>query len=159
MLVKPIPENYSRLSPYLAIKNAGAAIEFYKQIFGATERMRMPGPGGSVGHAELQFGDTVLMLADECPDMSFKGPQAYGGSSVMLHLYVENVDKVFEAAVQAGAKVTRPVQDQFYGDRSGSLIDPFGHWWNLSTHIEDLSMEELTRRSEEAKKQMSSAKQ
>ena len=154
MPVNPIPDHYSRMSPYLAVKNAGKAIEFYKTVFGATERMRMPGPNGTIGHAELQFGDTVLMLADECPGMGFKGPDIEGARSVMLHLYVEDVDKVFNEAISAGAKVTREIKNQFYGDRSGGFIDPFGHSWHISSHVEDVPMEELKKRSEEAMKEM-----
>ncbi len=150
---KPIPDGYPRMSAYLAIRGATEAIDFYKRIFGATERMRMPMPGGKIGHAELQVGDSVVMLADEFPEMGFKSPLSYGGSPVTLHLYVEDVDSVFKRATDAGAKAIRPIQDQFYGDRSGMLQDPFGHVWNLSTHIEDLSPEEMQKRGEAAAKE------
>lgn len=146
MAVNPIPEGYGQLTPYLCIDGAGAAIEFYRDVFGATERMRMGAPGGKVGHAELQFGDSVLMLADEFPDMDFRSPKATGGTPVTLNLYVEDVDAVFERAVQAGATALREPEDQFYGDRSAQLEDPFGHRWSLSTHVEDVSPEEMERR-------------
>jgi PhnB protein len=145
--VKPIPDGYSRLTPYLVMKDCAKAIEFYRKVFGATERMRMGAPGGRIGHAELQIGDAVLMLADEHPDMGHRGPEAYGGSAVSLHLYVEDVDRVFGAAVAAGAKPQRPVTDQFYGDRSGTLQDPFGHVWTISTHQEDVSPQEMQKRA------------
>jgi PhnB protein len=145
--VKAIPDGYHSLTPYLSISGAAQAIEFYKEAFGATEIMRMPQPDGRVGHAELQIGDSRFMLADEFPDIDFRGPQALGGSPVHLHLYVDDVDKVFQRAVSAGAKQVRPVQDQFYGDRLGTVADPFGHVWHVSTHKEDLSMEEIKRRA------------
>jgi PhnB protein len=112
--------------------------------------MRMPGPEGKIGHAEIQFGDAVVMLADEFPDMNVRGPKSIGGTPVTLHLYVEDVDAVFQRAVEAGAKELRPVQDQFYGDRSGMFEDPFGHWWNLASHVEDVSPEEMDRRMAQA---------
>ena len=145
--VKPIPEGYHALTPYLSVHGASAAIDFYKKAFGAKELMRMAQPDGPVRHAELQIGDSRLMLADEFPDINFRGPHALGGSPVHLHLYVEDVDAVFNQAVAAGAKVDRPVQDQFYGDRSGSLADPYGHVWHVATHKEDLSMEEVRKRA------------
>ena len=145
--VKPIPEGHHALTPYLSVHGAGAAIDFYKKAFGAKELFRMAQPDGRIGHAELQIGDSRLMLADEFPDMGFRSPHAVGGTPVHLHLYVENVDAVFNQAVGAGAKVERPVQDQFYGDRSGSLADPYGHVWHVSTHTEDLSMEEIRKRA------------
>ena len=144
---KAIPDGYHAVTPYLSIKGASEAIEFYKKAFGATEVMRMAQPDGRVGHAELQIGDSKVMLADEFPDMNFRGPQALGGSPVHLHLYVEDVDRVVKSAVDAGAKEVRPVQDQFYGDRLGTVADPFGHVWHVSTHKEDLPMEELKRRA------------
>lgn len=144
--VKPIPEGYHSMTPYLCVKGAAEAIEFYKKAFGARELMRMGGPGGKVGHAEIQIGDSRVMLADEFPEMGFLSPQSVGGSPVMLHLYVEDVDATADEAVKAGAKVTRPVADQFYGDRGGQLQDPFGHKWYVSTHKEDLSPEEIDRR-------------
>jgi PhnB protein len=144
--VKPIPEGYQVLTPYLVCKDAARAIEFYKNVLGATEKMRMPAPDGKVGHAELQFGSSQLMLADEYPEMGYRGPQAFGGSPVTLHLYVDDVDAVFKRAVSAGAKERQPVENKFYGDRSGTIEDPFGHTWNLSTHIEDVSPEEMEKR-------------
>ena len=145
--VKPIPDGYHVVTPYLSIRGAANAIEFYKKAFGATERMRMSQPDGRVGHAELQIGDSCVMLADEFPEMDFRGPHSVGGSPVHLHLYVEDVDAVVAQAVGAGAKVMRAVQDQFYGDRSGTLADPYGHVWNVSTHKEDVPPEELQRRA------------
>ena len=150
--VKPIPDGYNVLTPYLCIKGAAEAIDFYKKAFGATEVMRMAQPDGRVGHAELQFGDSKVMLADEFPDMDFRSPQAWGGSPVHLHLYVEDVDTVFKRAVSAGAKEVKPVQDQFYGDRLGTVADPYGHVWHVSTHKEDLSPEEIGRRAAAQKK-------
>jgi PhnB protein len=145
--VKPIPDGYHTITPYLSIKGAADAIEFYKRAFGAKEVMRMAQPDGRVGHAELQMGDSRVMLADEFPDMDFRSPHSIGGTPVTLHMYVENVDAVVEQAVAAGAKVVRPVQDQFYGDRSGTVADPYGHVWHVSTHKEDLSMEEMRKRA------------
>ena len=144
--VKPIPEGYHSVTPYLCCRDAGAAIEFYKKAFGATEVMRMPAPEGKVGHAEIQIGDSRVMLADEFPDMGFLSPQSVGGSPVMIHLYVDDVDATAGKAVAAGAKVTRAVEDQFYGDRGGQFDDPFGHKWYVSTHKEDVSSEEVKKR-------------
>ena len=149
--VKPVPEGYHNVTPYLCCKDAAAAIEFYKKAFGATEVMRMGAPGGKVGHAELQIGDSRVMLADEFPEMGFLSPKTVGGSPVMIHLYVEDVDTTANRAVAAGAKVTRPVADQFYGDRGGQLEDPYGHKWYVSTHKEDLSPEEIGKRAAAAK--------
>jgi PhnB protein len=145
--VKPIPDGHHAVTPYLSIKGAANAIEFYKKAFGAREVMRMAQPDGRLGHAELQIGDSRIMLADEFPDMNFRSPHSIGGTPVHLHLYVEDVDAVVTQAVAAGAKVLRPVQDQFYGDRSGSLADPHGHVWHVATHKEDLSMEEIEKRA------------
>jgi PhnB protein len=153
MAVKAIPEGYSSLTPYLVMKNAGAAIDFYKSVFGATERMRMPAPEGKIGHAELQIGDSVLMMADEHPQMGFVGPETIGGTPVSLMLYVEDVDGVWSKAIAAGSKELRPVQNQFYGDRTGTLQDPFGHVWTIGTHVEDVSPEEMERRAAEMGKQ------
>ena len=144
--VKPIPEGYHSVTPYLCCKDAGAAIEFYKRAFGATELMRMSAPGEKIGHADIQIGDSHVMLADEFPEMGFLSPQSVGGSPVMMHLYVEDADATAERAVAAGAKVTRPVEDQFYGDRGGQFEDPFGHKWYVSTRKEDLSPEEVKKR-------------
>jgi PhnB protein len=151
--VKSIPEGYHSITPYLAIAGAADAIAFYKKAFGATEVMRMAAPGGKVGHAEVEIGGSRIMLSDEYPDMGFRGPKAIGGSPVGLHLYVEDVDAVTRQAVAAGAKELRPVKDQFYGDRTGSIEDPFGHVWHIATHKEDLSPDELKRRAAEAMKQ------
>lgn len=152
--VKPIQEGYHTVTPYLSVKGAGAALDFYKRAFGAKEIMRMPGPNGTIGHAEIQIGDSRIMLADEFPQMGFVGPQTRGGTSVHLHLYIEDVDGRVAQAVAAGATVKRAVQDQFYGDRSGTIEDPFGHVWHLATHTEDVPEPELRRRAEEAMKQM-----
>jgi PhnB protein len=156
MAVKAIPEGYHAVTPYLILKGASRAIDFYKQAFGASERMRMNAPNGTVGHAEIEIGGSAIMLADECPDMGFRSPQSIGGAAVSIHLYVQDVDAVFNKAVAAGAKVLRPVQDQFYGDRTGTLEDPFGHVWSIATHKEDLSMEELRKRADAAMKQQGS---
>ena len=145
--VKPLPDGYHTITPYLSIKGAAAAVEFYKKAFGATEVMRIAQPDGRIGHAELQFGDSRVMLADEFPEMDFRSPHTIGGTPVPLHMYVDNVDAVVSRAVAAGARLVRPVQDQFYGDRLGTVADPFGHVWHVSTHKEDLSMEELRARA------------
>jgi len=144
--VKPIPDGCHAVTPYLIVKGAAQALEFYQHAFGAVELMRMPGPGGAVMHAEIRIGDSKVMLADEFPAMGHRSPEALGGSPVSLALYVERVDEVFDRAVAAGAKVVRPVQNQFYGDRSGTLSDPFGHTWTVGTHVEDVSPEEMGRR-------------
>ncbi len=145
MAVKPIPEGYHSVTPYLIVKDASRAIEYYKKAFGATEIMRFPGPNNTVMHAEIQIGDSRLMLADEGQN-EYRSPQQLGGTPVSLMIYVNDVDKVFNQAVSAGAKQSRPVQDQFYGDRSGNLIDPFGHVWTVATHKEDVSEQEMQRR-------------
>lgn len=144
--VKPIPEGYRSLTPYLYVRGAARAIEFYKNAFGAIERVRMAGPDGKIGHAELQIGDSIIMLADEHPQAHAKSPETVGGSSNSLHLYVENVDSVVDKALKAGSKLLRPVADQFYGDRTGSILDPFGQMWSIGTHIEDVSPEEMKKR-------------
>lgn len=148
MAVNPIPEGYHSVTPYLVVNDGAGAIEFYKRAFGATELMRMGGPGGKVGHAEIRIGNSPVMLADEFLEMGARGPRSLGGSPVSLLLYVEDVDAQFRQAIAAGAKEIRPVADQFYGDRSGVLEDPFGHVWSLATHKEDVSHEEMQRRSE-----------
>lgn len=153
MAVQPIPQGYHCVTPYLIVKDAARAIEFYKRAFGATELFRMQSPDGQVGHAEIKIGDSPVMLADEHPDMGFKGPQSPGETPVSLMIYVEEVDTVAAQAVAAGATVMRPVQNQFYGDRSGTFIDPFGHVWTIATHVEDVPPDELQRRAEEAMKQ------
>lgn len=144
MSVSPFPDGYHRITPYLVVDGAARAMEFYVKHFGAAELVRMGGPNGTVMHAEMKVGDSVFMLADQ--QREFKGPGAYGGSPVSLLLYVENVDEVVNGAVAAGAKLLRPVQDQFYGDRSATLVDPFGHIWTVATHIEDVAPEEMQRR-------------
>ncbi|WP_454199097.1 VOC family protein [Nocardia sp. Marseille-Q1738] len=147
--VKPIPEGYPVVSPGLAIEGAAAAIEFYKNVFGATERMRMPGPGGKIAHCELMFGNSVVMLGDPAPDMDFLDPKTVGGTPVNLYVYVEDADAAFAAALNAGAKELTPMTTQFYGDRSGSFEDPWGHRWTVATHVEDVPPEEMDRRMAE----------
>ena len=149
-MAKPIPEGYHSVTPYLIIKGAANAIEFYKQAFGATELFRFPAPDGKIGHAEIKIGDSPIMLADEFAEMGYKGPQALGGSPVSLMIYLEDVDAVFNRAVEAGASIKEAVQDKFYGDRTGTLTDPFGHVWHLSTHKEDVPMEEMEERAKQA---------
>ena len=149
MAAKPIPDGYHSVTPYLAVAGAARAIEFYKQAFGATELMRLPAPGDTIGHAEIRIGDSVIMLADASDMSEFKAPGALGGSSFGILLYVEDADAVFARAIAAGGTVARPMADQFYGDRSGTLRDPFGHVWTVATHTEDLSNEEITRRMED----------
>jgi len=145
--VRPVPEGHPTVSPYLIVSDGAAALDFYKKAFGATELMRHTDPNGRVGHAEIMIGDSVIMLADEVPDFGARSPRSIGGSPVGIHLYVEGVDALANRAIAAGAKVVRPVQDQFYGDRNGTLEDPFGHIWHISTHIEDVPPEELSRRA------------
>jgi PhnB protein len=147
MAVKPIPEGYHSVTPYLIIRGATEAIEFYKKAFGAIELFRIPAPGGKVGHAELKIGDSPIMLADEHPSMGYNGPQTIGGSPVSLMIYIDDVDAVFNQAVAGGATVKEAVTDKFYGDRSGTVVDPFGHIWHLSTHKEDVPPEEMERRA------------
>lgn len=146
-MAKPIPDGYHSVTPYLIVDGAAKAIDFYRQAFGAEEVLRMPVPGGDrLGHAEIRIGDSVIMLSDEWPDMNMLGPRARGGPTASLMIYVEDCDAAFARAIEAGASQERPVEDQFYGDRSGSLVDPFGHRWTISTHQEDLSEAELQRR-------------
>ena len=147
MAVQPIPEGYHSVTPYLIVNGAAKALDFYAQALGAEERMRMPGPGGKVMHAEIQIGDSVVMLADEFPEMGARSPQSIGGTPVGICLYVEDVDAVFKRAIAAGAKEERPLVNQFYGDRSGTIIDPFGHKWTIATHVEDVTPEEMGRRA------------
>jgi PhnB protein len=152
MNVKAIPSGYSSVTPYLIVEGATEAIEFYKQVFGATERMRLPLPGGKIAHAEIQIGDSVVMLADQPTGPTAgrsKSPPALDGTAVSIHLYIEDVDSVMEKATKAGAQQVRAVANQFYGDRSGIFTDPFGHVWNVATHIEDLSPEEIEKRMAE----------
>jgi PhnB protein len=146
--VKPIPNGYHTATPYLIVDDGARAIEFYERAFGAEEVMRMPAPGGKVGHAEIKIGNSHIMLADEAPEMDARSPKHYGGSPVSLLLYVEDVDKVFDQAVAAGGTPTRPVTDMFYGDRSGTVKDPFGHSWHVSTHKEDVPPDEMKKRME-----------
>jgi PhnB protein len=148
--VKPVPAGYHAVTPYLSVRGAAEAIDFYKKALGAKELMRMPGPDGKVGHAEIRIGDSRVMLADEHPEMNFTGPQSYGGTSVHLHVYLPNVDAQVAKALKAGAKLVRPVKDQFYGDRLGTIEDPFGHVWHLATHLEDLSKAEMKKRAAKA---------
>ncbi len=145
-MTKAIPDGYPQVVPYLIVDGAAEAIDFYVKVLGARERMRMPAPGGTIGHAEIEIGDSLIMLSDEAPDMDAIGPRAVGGTPVSIHTYVEQVDAVFERAVQAGAKVLQPVENKFYGDRSGTFEDPFGHRWNVSTHVEDVPEDEMARR-------------
>ncbi|HSE85137.1 MAG TPA: VOC family protein [Candidatus Binatia bacterium] len=144
---KPIPKGYHVVTPYLSVQGAADAIAFYKKAFGAKEVMRMPGPGGTIGHAEIQIGDSRIMLADEFPEVNFRSPRSVGGTPVTIHLYVQDAAKVAKKAVAAGAKLLRPVAEQFYGDLSGSLEDPFGHVWHIATHTKDIPMKELKKRA------------
>ncbi|MHB8465704.1 MAG: VOC family protein [Acidimicrobiales bacterium] len=148
--VNPIPDGYPRVTAYLCIAGASAAIDFYKDVFGAVERGRMGGPDGKVGHAELEIGDSVVMVADEYPEMGASSPKTLGGTPVTLLVYVEDVDDTFARALEAGATEISAVQDQFYGDRSGQFEDPFGHRWNVASHVEDVSPEEMQKRATEA---------
>jgi PhnB protein len=147
---KPIPDGYPQVTPYLCVDDAKAAIEFYSNVLGAKERMHMPGPDGKIGHAELELCDSLIMLADEFPEMGIHGPKAVGGTPVMISIYVEDADAVFDAAVAAGATAMRPVENQFYGDRTGQFEDPFGHRWSVATHVEDVPPDEMEKRAAEA---------
>ena len=149
-MTKPIPEGYHSVTPYLIVRGGADAIEFYKKAFGATELFRFPAPDGKIGHAEIKIGDSPIMLADEFPEMGCKGPQSIGGSPVSLMIYVEDVDTVFNQAVTAGATIKEALQDKFYGDRLGTVTDPFGHVWHISTHKEDVSMEKMEKRAKAA---------
>jgi len=156
MATKPIPEGYHTLTPYLAVDNATEAIEFYKRAFRAKERMRMPGPEGTIGHAELEIGDSLVMLSDPFPQSSVRPPKELGGTSASVFMYVEDVDAVVKQAVDAGATVTMEVADQFWGDRFGTVSDPFGHSWSIATHVEDLTPEEIAERGKAAMAALSS---
>lgn len=147
MAVKPIPDGYHSVTPYLIVHDAAAALEFYKKALGAVETLRMPRPDGKVGHAEIRIGDSVVMLADEHPEMGAKSPRAIGGSPISLMIYVEDVDARVAQAVAAGGKLVRPVANQFYGDRTGGVDDPFGYHWYLATHVEDVPPDELKKRA------------
>lgn len=150
--VQPIPKGYNSITPYLAIRGAAEAIEFYKKAFGAMEVMRMAGPAGKLGHVEIKVGDSKVMLADESEKMNFLGPQARGGTPVHIHVYVKDVDATVAKAVELGAKMMRQVQDMFYGDRTGAIEDPFGHFWHIATHVRDVSMAEMKRAAAEMAK-------
>jgi PhnB protein len=149
-MVDPIPADYPRVMPYLIVEGADAAIAFYTTVLGATERMRMDGPGGTIVHAEIQIGDAVLMLADAMPDMGWRSPAQVGGTPVGLMVYVEDVDATFRTALDNGATEMRAPSDQFYGDRTAQFRDPFGHEWYAATHVEDVSEEEMGKRAAEA---------
>ena len=154
MAVKPIPEGYHTVAPYLAVDDAAEAIDWYKRAFGASQRVRMDAPGGAIGHAELDIGDSVVMLSDPFPQASTKPPKELGGTSMSVFLYVEDVDAVVKQAVDAGATVLMEVADQFWGDRFGTIQDPFGHTWAVATHVEDLSPEEIAERGMAAMAEM-----
>jgi PhnB protein len=154
MAANPIPEGYHSLTPYLAVEDASRAIEFYKDAFGAEEILRMPGPGGSVAHAELQIGDSKLMLSDPFPQSNVRPPSERGGPTASIFMYVEDVDAIFEQAQKAGATVVSELEDMFWGDRFGSLADPFGHVWSVATRVEDLSDAEIAERSKAAMAEM-----
>jgi PhnB protein len=148
---KPIPDAYRRVTPCLVVRGGVKAMEFYAEVFGATERMRFPGPGGTIAHAEIQIGDSVVIIEDEIPEQGSKAPPPGGvaGSPSSLFIYVEDVDAVIARAVELGATLKRPPQDQFYGDRDGHILDPFGHGWTIATHVEDVAPEEMARRMAE----------
>ncbi|MHB8669647.1 MAG: VOC family protein [Acidimicrobiales bacterium] len=145
--VKPIPDGYPRLTPYLCVQGGADAIEFYSRVFDAKERLRMPAPGGRIGHAEIEIGDSVLMLSDEFPDMGARSPRTVGGTPVSLMVYVQDVDATFDKALKAGAVSVQAVDNKFYGDRSGEFEDPFGHRWHVATHVEDVPPEEMATRA------------
>ena len=147
MSVKPIPDGYHSVTPYISVKGAADAIEYYKKAFGAIELFRMAGPDGKIGHAEIKIGDSPIMLADEYPEMEFVSPKTLGGSPVGLMIYVDDVDTVYNRSIAAGGQEVKPLQDQFSGDRSGTLKDPFGHVWTVATHKEDVSEEEMKKRA------------
>jgi PhnB protein len=150
MAVKPIPDGYHSVTPYLIVHDAAGALEFYKKALGAVELMRIPGPGGTIGHAEIRVGDSPVMLADENPAMNARSPRTIGGSPVSLMVYVEDVDARVAQAVAAGATLVRPVANQFYGDRTGGVDDPYGYHWYLATHVEDVPPDELEARAAKA---------
>jgi PhnB protein len=145
--VKPVPDGYRNATPYMIVDGAARALDFYKRVFGASERMRIPGAGGKIGHAEFTVGDSIIMLADEHPEMGARGPRKLGGSAVGIMLYVPDVDATVKTAVAEGAKILQPVEDKFYGDRTGTIEDPFGHLWHVGTHKEDVPEDELRRRA------------
>ena len=155
--VNPIPDGYPQVTPYLCVDGASAAIEFYGKVFGAKERMRMPAPDGRIGHAELEIGDSLVMLSDEYPEMGHSGPKTIGGTPVTISVYVKDVDDAFERAVSAGATSVQDVEDRFYGDRTGTFEDPFGHRWSIATHVEDVPPDQMAKRAAEAMAQMASS--
>ena len=157
MAVKPIPEGYHTITPYLAVEDAKAAIDFYKRAFGATERLAMDGPGGTIAHAELQIGDSMIMLSDPFPQSTIRPPSERGGPTSSLFVYVDDVDAVVQKAVDEGATLASPVENQFWGDRWGTVTDPFGHHWQIATHVEDVPEDEMARRAEEAMAAMASS--
>jgi PhnB protein len=146
MAVRPVPDGYHAVTPYLVMKQAAQALAYYDHAFGAIETLRLTAPDGRIGHAEVRIGDSMVMLADEHPELGHVGPQTLGGSAVSLMVYVPDVDKVFARAIAAGAKEKKPIADQFYGDRCGTLEDPFGHVWTIATHVEDVAADEIERR-------------
>jgi uncharacterized glyoxalase superfamily protein PhnB len=148
-MANPIPDGFHTVSPHIVIKGAGQAIDWYKKAFGAEELFRMPAPDGSIMHAEIRIGDSPIMIAEEFPTMGVKGPKSIGGSPVTIHLYVKDVDKVYNQAVAAGATAAMPPADMFWGDRYGKLIDPYGHHWSVATHMEDLTPEQCSQRAAE----------
>jgi PhnB protein len=150
--IKPLPDGYPRITPYLCVDGAAQAIDFYTDVFGMQERMRLPADEGKIGHAELELGDAIVMLSDEYPEQDFLSPRSVGGTPLMMHIYVEDVDRVVERAVQAGATLLREVRDEFYGDRTGQIEDPYGHRWNVATHIEDVPDDEMAKRMAEAQR-------
>jgi PhnB protein len=154
MAVDPIPADYPRVTPYFVVDRASDAIRFYTEVLGGEERMRMPGPDGKIGHAEIAFGREMIMLADEFPDMGALSPKTVGGTPVMVMLYVEDVDATFAEALAAGAKELEPITDKFYGDRSGSFEDPFGHRWTIASHVEDVPPDEMEKRAAQAMSEM-----
>ena len=156
--VSPVPEDMHSVTPHLVCAGAAEAIEFYKKAFGAVEAARLPGPGGKLMHAMIRIGDSPVMLVDEMPEWGALGPKALNGSPVTIHLYVENADATFERAVKAGAKVTMPLADQFWGDRYGKLVDPFGHHWSVATHVRDVSVEEAQQAMKAMQKQQADAR-
>jgi PhnB protein len=149
MAVKPVPEGYHTVTPYLAVDDAKAAIDFYERAFGARERTRMPGPDGKIAHAELEIGDSIVMLSDPFPQSTARPPKEIGGTSCGVFVYVENIDDFFQRAVDAGATVTMEPEDMFWGDRFGSVTDPYGHAWQIATHVEDVTPEQMAERSQE----------
>jgi PhnB protein len=157
MAVKPIPEGYRMVTPYLAVEDAAGAIEYYKKAFGASERVRMDAPGGKIGHAELEIGDSLVMLSDPFPQSSAKPPNEVGAATSSIFMYVEDVDAAVKKAVDAGATIVMEPEDQFWGDRFGTIKDPYGHIWGIATHVEDVSPEEIERRGREAMAAMSSS--